>query len=208
MKNKSFSIVCIFLLITLFLTSSVFANSSIKCQSCDATLSTNLDYDFSSIKENGGKHLSLLIGASYKDEKYVVAYWSYDSNIHNVKPYLNDGIVFVDGTYNTMIYKVVDGSLVHQGWSGGLFEKNGFDDFGKNLKVFSTSADIYSDKTCTDVFFYKPPATLEEIMRVEADKKATIQEILGVLPLILVVVVSFLGLRKALNWLLTLLRRS
>lgn len=208
MKNKSFSILFIFLLIVLLFTSNAFASSDVKCPSCDATLSTNLEYNFSGIKENGGKHLSLLIGATYKDEKYVVAYWSYDSNIHNVKPYLNGGIVFVDGTYNTMIYKVVDGSLVHQGWSGGLFEKNGFDDFGKNLKVFSTSADIYSDKTCTDVFFYKPPATLEEIMRVEADRKATIQEILGVLPLILVVVVSFLGLRKALNWLLTLLRRS
>lgn len=208
MKNKSFSIVCIFLLITLFLTSSVFANSSIKCQSCDATLSTNLEYDFSSIRENGGKHLGLITAVYYNDEKYVVAYWSYDSNYHNVKPYLNNGIIYMEGTYNTMIYKVVDGSLVHQGWSGGLFEVNGFDDFGKNSSVYSSTSDIYTDSSCSNVFFYRPPATLEEIMRVEADKKATIQEILGVLPLILVVVVSFLGLRKALRMLVTFLRRS
>lgn len=206
MKNKSFSIVCIFLLITLFLTSSVFANSSIKCQSCDATLNTNLEYDFSTVGESSGKHLGLITAVVYNNEKYVIAYWSYGSDIHNVKPYLKDGVVFIDGTYNTSIYKLVDNSLEWQGWSGGLLESNGFEDLGKNSTLFSTTSDIYTDSSCSDVFFYRPPATLEEIMRVEADKKATIQEILGVLPLILVVVVSFLGLRKALSWLLTLLR--
>lgn len=60
-------------------------------------------------------------------------------------------------------------------------------------------------------FFQFPPQTnlgLVEIMREEQAEAKTMQEILGVLPLILVVVVSFLGLRKALRMLVTFLRRS
>lgn len=59
------------------------------------------------------------------------------------------------------------------------------------------------------IFFQKTPVpVLVGIMKQEQTEKKTVQEILGVLPLILVVVVSFLGLRKALSWLSTLLIRS
>lgn len=211
MKNKIFSILFIFLLIVLLFTSNAFASSDVKCPSCDTVLHSDLDYDLSCITKDDNKHLGLIIGLDYKNEKYVVAYWSYDSNYHNSKPFLDErseNVVCVDVAWNINIYKVVDGVLVYQGSDGGVYEKNGFRDLGKNSTVFSSTADIYTDSTKSKVFFHIPPATLEEIMRVEAGKKATIQEILGVLPLILVVVVSFLGLRKALNWLLTLLRRS
>lgn len=207
MKNKILSIFIVVSLFVFTFSSNVFASSDIKCPSCDVNLSTNLDYDFSGITESAGKHLGLITAVKYNNENYIIAYWSYDNNYHNVKPYINNGVVFMEGTYNTMIYKVVDGSLVHQGWSGGLFEKNGFDDLGKNSVVYSSTSDIYKDSSLNDVFFYKPPVNLEEVLIQEQKKKATVQEILGVLPPILVVVVSFLGLRKALKMLLTLLRR-
>ncbi len=56
-------------------------------------------------------------------------------------------------------------------------------------------------------FFYQTPAELATVLTLEEGKQA-IMEIVEILPLILVVVVSFLGLRKALSWLLILLRRS
>ena len=49
--------------------------------------------------------------------------------------------------------------------------------------------------------------TLAKIVKAETMKNP-LQEILGILPLTLVVVVSFLGLRKALTWLSTLLNQS
>lgn len=60
-----------------------------------------------------------------------------------------------------------------------------------------------------EIFFQKTPVpVLVEVMSPEVVEKKTVQEILGVLPLIIVVVVSFLGLRKALRMLLSFLRRS
>lgn len=73
--------------------------------------------------------------------------------------------------------------------------------------IYFSSNDLYYPSG--EIFFQKTPVpVLVEVMSPEVVEKKTVQEILGVLPLIIVVVVSFLGLRKALSWLLTLLRRS
>lgn len=75
---------------------------------------------------------------------------------------------------------------------------------------FSSNYDhnIYTDKDCTKVLFH--PAPQEIVARqVEMVEMSQVQaEILGILPLILVLVVSFLGLRKALKMLQTFLHRS
>lgn len=77
----------------------------------------------------------------------------------------------------------------------------------ENFEVLYSSVDIHD--TFGGIFFQKTPVpVLVEVMSPEVVEKKTIQEILGVLPLILVVVVSFLGLRKALKMLLTFLNRS
>ena len=77
----------------------------------------------------------------------------------------------------------------------------------ENFDVLYSSVDIHD--TSGGVFFQKTPVpVLVEVMSPEVVEKKTVQEILGVLPLIIVVVVSFLGLRKALKMLLSLLRRS
>ena len=75
-----------------------------------------------------------------------------------------------------------------------------------NFSIYYSTLDIYNNSG--NVVFHAPPVTtLAEVLTLEEGRK-TIVEIVALLPLILVVVVSFLGLRKALNWLLTLLRHS
>lgn len=217
MKNKFFynkflPVLSVFLLIVFVFTTSVFASSDIKCQSCDVTINTNLDYDFSSVSESGGKHLGLLVVADYNNEKYVFAYWSYDSNFHNVKPYINNGFVFMEGTYNIMIYKVVDNSLVHQGWTGGLFEKNGFADLGKNSTVFSSSSDIYTDSSLTDVFFHSAPLGITQTL-VEETEKVQIAEqlrtmVVGFLKYLIALVISVIAFWKGWQFLLTQLKKA
>lgn len=70
-----------------------------------------------------------------------------------------------------------------------------------------------------NVFFQGPPPIVEEpttettqvlagILDQEKEQVATLQEVLQILPLIIVVVVSFLGLRKALKILVTFLKHS
>lgn len=74
-------------------------------------------------------------------------------------------------------------------------------------KVLYSTSDLYT--ASGDIFFQKTPVpVLVEVMSPEVVEKKTIQEILGVLPLTIVVVVSFLGLRKGLQMLLSFLRRS
>lgn len=73
--------------------------------------------------------------------------------------------------------------------------------------IYFSSNDLYYPSG--EIFFQKTPVpVLVEVMSPEVVEKKTVQEILGVLPLIIVVVVSFLGLRKALKMLSTFLNRS
>ena len=75
------------------------------------------------------------------------------------------------------------------------------------INIIYSSVDIHNESG--EIFFQKTPVpVLVEVMSPEVVEKKTIQEILGVLPLILVVVVSFLGLRKVLKMLSTFLNRS
>lgn len=75
---------------------------------------------------------------------------------------------------------------------------------------FKSDVSIYdvSGNKLDPFFQITPVPVLEGIMKQEQAEKRTIQEILGVLPLIIVVVVSFLGLRKALRILVNSLKRS
>lgn len=73
--------------------------------------------------------------------------------------------------------------------------------------IYFSSNDLYYPSG--EIFFQKTPVpVLVEVMSPEVVEKKTVQEILGVLPLIIAVVVSFLGLRKALKMLSTFLNRS
>lgn len=85
---------------------------------------------------------------------------------------------------------------------------------GNNSFVFDTFRPAnyyYSDSEIMDGNnkLVNPSLTpLARTFLVEVQKQEIIKEIVGILPLIIVVVVSFLGLRKALTMLVTFLRRS
>lgn len=215
MKNKSFSILFIFLLIVLLFTSNAFASSDVKCPSCDTVLHSDLDYDLSCITKDDNKHLGLIIGLDYKNEKYVVAYWSYDSNYHNSKPFLDErseNVVCVDVAWNINIYKVVDGVLVYQGSDGGVYEKNGFRDLGKNSTVFSSTADIYTDSTKSKVFFQVTPLGITKTLVVEMEKVQIMEQMkttmVGFLKYLIVLVISVIAFYKGWKFLSTQLKRS
>lgn len=82
---------------------------------------------------------------------------------------------------------------------------------GNNFKYFSdfqtSSVDIlnYSDDS---VFFWQTPATLEEVVEVEARKQTIMKEIAGCLKFLIPFLIFLLGFWKALRFVLRLLRQS
>lgn len=192
MKNKSFSIVCIFLLIVLLFTSNVFAvslnDNNKKTYNLPEFTDEMKQYDkYLIFVEDGGKLFNLVFlvdndGFFYNTTGGIFCY----------------GRVLLcsttgDSYYNTR-YEVSSGTIAKLG--GPITSSS----------VFICNNNIYTDVNKSDVFFQVSP--LAQVVGVELVQKKTTREILGVLPLILVVVVSFLGLRKALRMLLSFLRRS
>lgn len=117
----------------------------------------------------------------------------------------NKSLHCIDDNNNEVVCHYSWRSFNDSSWSA-FSDKVIMDNLSWSYGSYDASFNIYTDNTYSNFFFQVSPLT--RVMLVEENRKATIQEILGVLPLILVVVVSFLGLRKALNWLSTLLRRS
>ena len=79
---------------------------------------------------------------------------------------------------------------------------------GDFSSIAISSKDIYKDEEKSEIFFQVTSLThLGEIVK-EAEPQETIMEIVKILPLILVVVVSYLGLRKALRLLSMLLHQA
>lgn len=141
---------------------------------------------------------------------------------------LDNGYVMVvnNGAYDIFIMpNNFNGSLLLEG--SRLYTSNGsnylvirmyqdrFDDYfiantcTNNTEIFYGTMNVYNSSG--NVVFQQPPQekkVLVEVMEKEQAEKKTIKEILGIIPLTLVVVVSFLGLRKALQMLLSFLRRS
>lgn len=89
--------------------------------------------------------------------------------------------------------------------SSSTSDTSGFYFSGGIYGVYATQ-DLY-DLDGNLVFQVAPQATqLAQIVE-QAETEKTVGEIVAILPLILVILVSFLGLRKALSWLSALLRR-
>ena len=195
MKNKIFPIICMFVLIISVFTNSVFASSYNASNGKSYDLPEFTDemkkYDkYLIFVENDGKHFALVFLVD--DDGY---FFNNSSGIYchgRVLLCSSDG----DGYYGSR-YEVESGTVARMGVSI------------TGSSTFISSVDIYTDVNKSDVFFSKPLVpVLVGIMDREKAEKMTVQEILGVLPLILVVVVSFLGLRKGLRMLVTFLRRS
>lgn len=94
---------------------------------------------------------------------------------------------------------IVNNEWVYSGYvpTGGFYESKG-------ILVYSNQ-DVIHDKE-GNVFFQVAPPILARVVE-QVEMKVTMREIIQILPLIIVVVVSLVGLRKALQMLLRLLRR-
>lgn len=211
-KNKILIILLIFLLL-MTIYSNVFAKTD---------FDDNMFYpdgitpNYSS--SDGGRYATnkvLLLDES-SGTYYILIYYSSEAEAthENQKLYLraSDNFILGTGCDHYQLLKFVDGSWTYVDWSPYYdLENNKTTNLSKivsSCSIVSTSSDIYTNSSYTDVFFPLPPVTLEEIMKQEMEQKATMKEILGILPMILSVLVSLLALRKALAMLLNLLRQS
>ena len=195
MKNKIFPIVCIFLLIVSVFTSNVFAfdykdfNGN-DCSASDIPSSIDVSHGFL-LKPNGGSWSYLIVAL----DDFCYAFLS--DNGDTVHLYGNFDLYKIKGSsYDYESTKNYNSSVA-----------DGSNNVGTLSQFTYSTFTIYTNSTKEKVFF-QGPSVLVKIMKTELAEKKTVQEILGVLPLIIVVVVSFLGLRKALQMLSTLLRRA
>ena len=214
MKNKIIPIVCIFLLVF-----NIFINYSYgftdeenkKVELVAAKMVENAQnatgasigsyYVFASIdntviNDTACKYALFYMGSSYWKvylNNNTISFYSRKGGVQSLNVYYYDSSLnFVDSkTFSADFMQYV--TLV---------------DVPSYFKSDVTICVSSSDSTVVEPFFQSAPSVLYQVMEQEKTEKKTIKEILGVLPLILVVVVSFLGLRKALQMLLSFLRRS
>lgn len=98
-----------------------------------------------------------------------------------------------------------DGSLVKA--SNNPLFYSAHSTFNNTLNAY-TNIPVYTDNTYQEIFFFADK-TLTEVVQLErATMRETLQEILSILPMILGLLVSFLGLRKAFRILYRLLRQA
>lgn len=207
--NKKIVFILFAFLFVLFVFSSCSLGVSIKFK--DDTV--NISY----VEEKGD---GLILYNKKTDSYYYLCFWHEDHGIHsgNIKYFakIRDNIVAIGGkchdeyiftNYALYNYDEINGTL------GSLVSSMNrpimyVEFYVSDYECAYSSADLYSNENYDELhssdFFRLAP--LERILLAEVQEKVTFQEIMGVLPLILVVVVSFLGLRKALRWLSTLLR--
>ena len=224
MKNKRFysKILPVFSIILLFF---LLLNSTVKASFTDdfpdmvypdgvSASTNNADYQGGS-----NKYVCNKIVVKYKGNNtyYVINFLSSDYD-KTRRLYLNsNNVVCMESSLYMQYLKWTGSTWSYAGWSGysggnasNVSGEPSYSTLVSNYELVGSSKDVYKDNTFNDVFFQSPPkpTSLMEVMSVEMEEKRTVQEILGILPLIIVVVVSFLGLRKALRILVTFLRRS
>lgn len=98
------------------------------------------------------------------------------------------------------------------GWrySSGVSESDGHIFSFDNSSIVYSSVDIYSDKEQSSIFFPRTPLPELNLQKVveETDLTLTMAELIGVLPLVIGLVVSCLGLRKGWRVLAVALHRA
>lgn len=199
---KIFTIFLLTLLSLLIFSNSSFATSATDLSDVDIKLMVQRGYDL--IEENGYNSKEF---TKYYIDSDRVCYFTDNSNINCIN-WLGRNLLKVS---NNCTVKFDLDTLEAKEFGNNMENQisSTWDISYVDSIVFSTF-DIYKGDTIVFEknidFFRVAPQPMAEIMLVELKEKETTKEILGILPLILVVVVSFLGLRKALSWLWTLLR--
>lgn len=198
-KNKKILIILFFSIVfLLFINSNVFATSS-----------DNENY---------------VVDCFYSAKKYMndnnITYYDYivfhpSDNLSDVAVYMfnspDDKFSAINYQGNTCLYGKGCYIFIFYNYDSSVFDVNRSNN---SNTIFGVVSDVvYSSYSICNsegtVFFPVTPLTrLVPVVRMEAPKMGEVlQEIIRILPMTLVVVVSFLGLRKAWNFLVTLLKR-
>lgn len=203
MKNKSFSIVCMFLLIvSVFFTNVKATNNYVTCNGKTYKLPEECSNNYI-IFEYDNK-----IWLYWSD----TAYWGVHqgSDYYDLFSYSNDSSYGTDNNRVSCHQYAISVDSIDFSNPVEKYERTWGYCCGSNfsdIKIYFASVDVHD--VSGKIFFQKALVpVLVGVMGQERVEKKTIQEILEVLPLILVVVVSFLGLRKALRILVSFLNRS
>ena len=98
----------------------------------------------------------------------------------------------------------VNGSLEYDNVASAV---TGADYFSSSM-INSTSGNVYVYSSEGEELFHRAPRLVAIVIQNRGAMKETLLEIVKILPMILVVVVSFLGLRKCFSFLSTLLHKA
>lgn len=200
--HKILFILPVFLFALFIFNNKVFASSVSELTDTDIKLVVQRGYDV--IDANGYDSKDF---TKYLICNQGVCYFTDNSGINTISW---SGSYLIKTTNNFVVWFDFD-TLESNGFADNMNNEvgNPWDMVYTKDVVYSTF-DIYKGSDIVFEnnidFFRVAPQPMAEIMLVELKEKKTTAEILEVLPLIIVILVSFLGLRKALNWLLTLLK--
>ena len=196
MKNKIFSIVCIFLLIfSFFMTSSFAADESGWFDSHSANLT---DY-------------MAVIQKYYKDNDLTLYGWLLCDNGYIYTFSKSDFSCFVDsfglihGDLSCYLFAFKEDDTSDTSY---VMHKELEPHWGMTVASYITKSTFDVLDQNGKVFFQGTPHSLETIFATAMTKETPVQEIVAIIPTILVVVACFLGLRKALRILEIFLKRS
>lgn len=146
---------------------------------------------------NGGSFIGFIKKSAYPDLQLTVKFsdFSTNVNVYSSTTDVIDGAVVFYGIENGEIKKMDVNPLVYSTVS----TNNGVLSFYTNIPVYLESGELFffTEKTLTEVVQWE-----------KTEMMGILQEILSILPTILVVVVFCLGLRKALRMLSMLLHRA
>lgn len=217
MKFKSkMLIILLVAFILIFSTTQCLAVSNISIETISLT-DDEISFINNILEENPNYRYYCVYISDDPSIRFVRFYSSYDDlkfyvlNVNASSPNSYYGIMCSDNDIDTFIYRLSDFTYVKS--SRSYFETDiTYYDVSSicHYAIFS-NFDIYSDKTYAEVLFQAPPAQKQGIVEKsleEVEMKATMKEILGILPLIIVVVVSLVGLRKGLKMLSSLLHKA
>ncbi len=133
-----------------------------------------------------------------------------DSTVLYLITYDSSCRLYTNGNYlcstkDMLLHKFNGNKFISTSTSHTIFDK--LDTF----RFFVSTTNIYTSQTGDEVFFYITPQYLiqsKAIILEEMETKTMFQEILSIIPPILVVVAFLIGFSKAFNLLLMLLRRA
>lgn len=222
MKNKFFynnflPILSVFLLVVFILTSSVFANTDFDD---DMYYPDGVTPNYHSSDAGRFATNKVLLLDESSQTYFILIYYSSETEAthDNQKLYLraSDNFILGTGCDHYQLLKFVDTSWTYVDWSPH-YDITG--DSTTNLtrivsgcSIISTSSDIYTDSSCSEIFFQNPPQGITETL-VEETERVQIAEqlkimIVGFLKYLIVLVISLIAFWKGWKFLLTHLRKA